>query len=191
VHRSGGPFTLVPLPDRDGLPCSAVVWMDDGAASLARMALDADAFSLAATERSAQVLGPLTLASQRAIWPIIRQHAARLSGERIALIAEAAHVMPPIGAQGLNMSLQDIATLLELSQKYRDDLGSQPMLDAYHKARFGDIQLRLRGIDLLNRASQAKTPLARDARAKGLSALYALPPVRRMLMEMGLGMRQE
>ena len=70
------------------------------------------------------------------------------------------------------------------------DLGSQHMLDAYHKARFGDIQLRLRGIDLLNRASQATTPLARDARAKGLSALYALPPVRRMLMEMGLGMRQ-
>ncbi len=98
--------------------------------------------------------------------------------------------MPPIGAQGLNMSLQDIATLLELAQKHGADLGSQHMLDAYHKARFGNIQLRLRGIDLLNRASQATTPLARDARAKGLSALYALPPVRRMLMEMGLGMRQ-
>ncbi|MEL7800837.1 UbiH/UbiF family hydroxylase [Sulfitobacter pontiacus] len=190
VHRSGGPFTLVPLPDRDGLPCSAVVWMDDGASCLARMALDADAFSQAATDRSAHVLGPLTLASERAIWPIISQHAARLSAERVALIAEAAHVMPPIGAQGLNMSLQDIATLLELAQKHGADLGSQPMLDAYHKARFGDIQLRLRGIDLLNRASQATTPLARDARAKGLSALYALPPVRRMLMEMGLGMRQ-
>ena len=190
VHRSGGPFTLVPLPDRDGLPCSAVVWMDDGASCLARMALDADAFSQAATDRSAHVLGPLTLASERAIWPIISQHAARLSAERVALIAEAAHVMPPIGAQGLNMSLQDIATLLELAQKHGADLGSQQMLDAYHKARFGDIQLRLRGIDLLNRASQATTPLARDARAKGLSALYALPPVRRMLMEMGLGMRQ-
>ena len=150
VHRSGGPFTLVPLPDRDGLPCSAVVWMDDGASCLARMALDADAFSQAATDRSAHVLGPLTLASERAIWPIISQHAARLSAERIALIAEAAHVMPPIGAQGLNMSLQDIATLLELAQKHGADLGSQQMLDAYHKARFGDIQLRLRGIDLLN-----------------------------------------
>ena len=30
VHRSGGPFTLVPLPDRDGRPSSAVVWMERG-----------------------------------------------------------------------------------------------------------------------------------------------------------------
>ncbi len=29
IHRSGGPFTLVPLPDHDGKPCSAVVWMKE------------------------------------------------------------------------------------------------------------------------------------------------------------------
>ena len=28
IHLSGGPFTLVPLPDHDGKPSSAVVWMD-------------------------------------------------------------------------------------------------------------------------------------------------------------------
>jgi 2-octaprenyl-6-methoxyphenol hydroxylase len=50
--------------------------------------------------------------------------------------------------------------------------------------------LRVRGIDLLNRASQASAPIARDARATGLNALYAMAPVRKMLMEMGLGMRQ-
>ncbi len=190
IHRTGGPFTLVPLPDRDGLPCSAVVWMDDAAESLRRMDLDADAFSAEASQRSSYLFGPLTLATHRAVWPIFSQHAARLSGERIALIAEAAHVMPPIGAQGLNMSLQDVATLLDLAQADREDLGSQRMLDAYHKARFRDIQMRVRGIDLLNRASQASTPMARDARATGLNALYAMAPVRKLLMEMGLGMRQ-
>jgi 2-octaprenyl-6-methoxyphenol hydroxylase len=30
IHRSGGPFTLVPLPDREGKPASAVVWMERG-----------------------------------------------------------------------------------------------------------------------------------------------------------------
>ena len=190
IHRTGGPFTLVPLPDRDGMPCSAVVWMDNAADSVRRMGLDKDAFAEEASIRSCHLFGPLTLVSGRNIWPIITQHAARLTGERIALIAEAAHVMPPIGAQGLNMSLQDVGTLLELARNDPQKLGSQQMLDAYHKARFGDIMLRVRGIDLLNRASQASAPIARDARATGLNALYAMAPVRKMLMEMGLGMRQ-
>lgn len=189
IHRTGGPFTLVPLPDHDGLPSSAIVWMDDGPAVIKRAQMDIAAFEAEMTERSCALLGPLTLASPRNVWPIISQHATRLSGERIALLAEAAHVMPPIGAQGLNMSLQDLATLLELAEAERASLGNATMLDAYHKARFGDIQLRVNGIDVLNRVSQANTPLARDARARGLDALYAMAPVRKMLMQMGLGVK--
>ncbi|MEP3674391.1 UbiH/UbiF family hydroxylase [Sulfitobacter sp.] len=189
VHRTGGPFTLVPLPDRDGQPCSAVVWMDDGPAATARMQMDVDSFEAAASERSAEHFGPLTLVTKRQIWPIITQHAERLNAERVALIAEAAHVMPPIGAQGLNMSLNDIATLLDLAQARPEDLGDAQMLEAYHKARYKDILMRVRGIDLLNRASQASAPLARDARAAGLNALYGAAPVRKMLMQMGLGVR--
>lgn len=189
VHRTGGPFTLVPLPDRDGMPCSAVVWMDDGPLAQARFEMDVPGFEAEMSERSCHLFGPLTLASHRTIWPIISQKAERLSGERLALIAEAAHVVPPIGAQGLNMSLADTATLLELAQKSPDTLGDQAMLDAYHKARYGDISLRVQGIDLLNRASQVSSPALRDARATALNALYALAPVRKTLMQMGLGVR--
>lgn len=189
IHRTGGPFTLVPLPDRDGMPCSAVVWMDDGPLSQARTALPVAAFEAEMSERSCHLFGPLTLASQRSIWPIISQKATRLTGERLALIAEAAHVVPPIGAQGLNMSLTDTATLLSLAQTRPDGLGDRQMLEAYHTARYGDISLRVQGIDLLNRASQVSTPLLRDARATALNALYALGPVRRTLMQMGLGVK--
>ena len=87
------------------------------------------------------------------------------------------------------MSLNDIATLLDLAEARRDGLGDQQMLDAYHKARYGDITLRVNGIDILNRVSQANSGFARDARAAGLSALYAAPPLRKMLMQMGLGAR--
>jgi 2-octaprenyl-6-methoxyphenol hydroxylase len=189
IHRTGGPFTLVPLPDRDGLPCSAVVWMDDGRLAQERLEMDVDAFEEAASIRSCHHFGPLTLVGRRQVWPIITQHAERLSAERVALIAEAAHVMPPIGAQGLNMSLNDIATLLDLAQERPEGLGDEGMLEAYHKARYGDITLRVRGIDLLNRTSQASSTLARDARAAGLNALYSAAPIRKMLMQMGLGMR--
>ena len=63
------------------------------------------------------------------------------------------------------------------------------MLDAYHNARHNDVALRVQGIDLLNRASQMSVPALRDARAMGLNALYSLAPVRRTLMQMGLGVR--
>lgn len=189
IHRSGGPFTLVPLPDFDGSPCSAIVWMDDGPLSQRRMALDPAAFNHEISERSCHLFGPLTLASQRTIWPIISQHAERLSSQRLALIAEAAHVVPPIGAQGLNMSLADTAMLLDLAQANPQDLGDRAMLDQYHAARLKDIRLRVQGIDLLNRASQAQSQPLRDARAMGLGVLHNIPQLRKSLMQMGLGVR--
>ncbi|MEM7317867.1 MAG: UbiH/UbiF family hydroxylase, partial [Pseudomonadota bacterium] len=189
IHRSGGPFTLVPLPDWQGLPSSAVVWMERGPEARSLMALPDDALEEAMTERSCELLGPLKLASHRTIWPIISQTAGRLSGERIALMAEAAHVVPPIGAQGLNMSLADLASLLDLAERHRDDLGAMAMLDAYHKARIRDVEMRVKGIDLLNRASMVSARPLRDMRAAGLNALYSLAPVRRTLMQMGLGVR--
>ena len=189
IHRTGGPFTLVPLPDHEGRPSSAVVWMDDGPLSQERYDMAIPEFETEMTERSCGLFGPLKLASLRTIWPIISQQAERLSSERLALIAEAAHVVPPIGAQGLNMSLADTACLLDLATSAPERLGDRAMLDAYHKARHQDIALRVRGIDLLNRASQAKTPALRDARAVGINALYAMAPVRKTLMQMGLGVR--
>ncbi|MHA6262619.1 UbiH/UbiF family hydroxylase [Arenibacterium sp. CAU 1754] len=189
IHRSGGPFTLVPLPDFDGQPSSAVVWMERGPRATELAAMETDALEAAMNERSCGVLGPLRLASRRTLWPIISQHADRLSGQRLALMAEAAHVVPPIGAQGLNMSLGDLRCLLDLAIARPEGLGDAQMLDAYHKARISDIRMRVQGIDLLNRTSMAEAQPLRDARAAGLNALYALAPVRHTLMQMGLGVR--
>ena len=86
VHRDGGPFTLVPLPDVDGQPCSSVVWMDTGPKIAALMALDDAAFTAAANTRSAGVNGPLTLVGKRSVWPIITQIADRITAPRTALV---------------------------------------------------------------------------------------------------------
>ncbi|MFA8442418.1 UbiH/UbiF family hydroxylase [Yoonia sp.] len=187
IHRSGGPFTLVPLPDHDGKPCSAVVWMEHGAEANRLAALDAPAFEAAANDRSAYLYGPLKLVSRRSVWPIISQIAHDLTAPRTALVAEAAHVMPPIGAQGLNMSLRDLSCLLDLAVAQPDQLGVSAMLDSYARKRHPDIKLRVTGIDALNRASIAGSPTAQALRTKGITALYGVAPVRRTLMQMGLG----
>lgn len=187
VHRSGGPFTLVPLPDRDGLPCSAVVWMQTGPEVERLAALPIPAFEAEMTARSANVLGPLSLLTRRSVWPIISQIADRFDAERTALMAEAAHVVPPIGAQGLNMSLADLRCLAELARQMPDTLGDAAMLSAYHHRRWPEVRARLAGIDLLNRASMVGQPILRDLRAATLNTLYGLRPVRKVLMKAGLG----
>lgn len=189
VHRSGGPFTLVPLPDKDGQPCSAIVWMERGPEVARLAALPEAEFEAAMNARSAGLYGPLKLASRRTVWPIISQIAERFTAQRTALIAEAAHVVPPIGAQGLNMSLADMRVLLELAQDRPEGLGDAQMLESYNRRRWPDAKARVVGIDALNRASMLGAPGLRDLRAGALNTLYSLAPVRKTLMRAGLGVR--
>ena len=186
VHAKGGPFTLVPLPDHEGRPCSAVVWMTDGAEAVRLRALPEEEFAQAVNARSAGVMGPLTPVGGRQAWPIVTQVADRITARRTALMAEAAHVVPPIGAQGLNMSLRDLQAMIDLASARREEIGDESWLLAYARAREPDIRLRALGIDVLNRASIGGLgPL----RALGLRAMHDVAPVRHALMRLGLGLR--
>lgn len=189
IHRSGGPFTLVPLQDQNGRAASSVVWMERNDQAARLMALDAAAFEVEANIRSAGVLGPLSVISQRSAWPMMGQFARAMAGQRLALLAEAAHVVPPIGAQGLNMSLADLAVLLELALARRDGLGDTAMLATYHRRRHAEVVARVLGIDALNRASMASAQPLRDLRKLGLGVLHGIKPLRLAAMRAGLGMR--
>jgi len=190
IHRTGGPFTAVPLPDTDGGHASAVVWMETGPKADALFRLDSDAFASALNTRSCGILGAMSVASPIRIWPIIAQEAARLHGPRTALIAEASHVVPPIGAQGLNMSLKDVACLRDLVVSARDagkDIGAPDILGNYARLRWPDIAARVRGINILNHAAMAESPALRDLRRAGLKVLFNTGPLRKSAMVTGLG----
>ena len=191
IHRSGGPFTLVPLPDRKGQHASAVVWMDRAAEIDRRAAAPVAAFEAEMTDRACAILGPLHLASRRSVWPIISRVAHKMTAPRIALMAEAAHVVPPIGAQGLNMSLADLSALLDLAQADPQGLGGPAMLTAYARAREAEVRARVAGIDLLNRASMPGSPGLTRLRGAALGALHGAAPIRKLLMHAGLGARRD
>lgn len=182
IHQRGGPFTTVPLSGGDGHH-SAIVWMDDARMSMARMDLSDEDFNTALNTRSTGILGQMRLISKRAAWPIISQFAERLTAPRMALIAEAAHVVPPIGAQGLNMSLADIKSLSELALG-SDDPGAPDVLDRYQRARWVEMRLRVQGIDVLNRTSIQSGAFA-AIRQRGISFLAQKSPVRQAAMRAG------
>jgi 2-octaprenyl-6-methoxyphenol hydroxylase len=144
-------------------------------------------FNAEMTERAAHLYGPLRLASRRTVWPIISQLAERMVAERVALVAEAAHVVPPIGAQGLNMSLGDVRALLDQAEANRSDPGAADLLARYQRIRHPEITARVTGVDALNRASMADAQGLRDLRLRALNAIYSVAPVRRVMMRAGLG----
>lgn len=188
VHDRGGPFTLVPLPDVGGEHRASVVWMDRGPAIRALRSRDRAAFSAAATERSAGVLGQLRLVDDLPPpWPMQAMCADAFHGQRVALIAEAAHAVPPIGAQGLNMSLADILALADAIGAPGGDPGRTGALAAYGPARHRTAAMRVAGIDALNRASMAGLPGVAAMRRELLRVLFGAAPLRRAVMRAGVG----
>ncbi|MEE9426951.1 MAG: FAD-dependent monooxygenase [Paracoccaceae bacterium] len=187
IYHLGGPFTVVPLADVKGQSASAIVWMNDGRRSLELAQMPVKEFNVEMNRRSAGLFGPMELISQRAVWPIVTQLADKLATERTALVAEAAHVLPPIGAQGLNTSLNDISALLHAAKAFPDALGERQMLDSYAHARLPDIKKRAKAIDLFNRVTRSGATGPQTLRLFGLKAAHDIAPIRQALMRAGMG----
>lgn len=184
-HRPGGPFTLVPMP---GNRCS-VVWVEKADDAKNFLALRRQDFEKALQERSRDLVGRIALASNPESWPLKKLSARRLTAPRVALAAEAAHVLSPIGAQGLNLSLRDVAVLAETladAARRGEDIGGPLVLDAYAGRRRPDIVTRAGGIDAMNRIVSNNVVFLRGLRRTGLRALDAIPPLRSLAMHQGL-----
>ncbi|MEM7683381.1 MAG: FAD-dependent monooxygenase [Pseudomonadota bacterium] len=186
IHRTGGPLTLVPMPDLEGRPCSSVVWMVPGARARELEAMDDARLGVELTAQTMGLFGVLRIESPRAVWPMISQVATRLVSDRLALVAEAAHVMPPIGAQGLNTSLHDVETLAGLVRGTPDP-GDGSLLAAYERRILPRTLARVGGIDILNRAAMAELQPLRDLRRAGLTAIARIPALRRFAIRSGMG----
>ncbi len=189
IYNEGGPFTIVPLPDIDGQHASAIVWMNLGPRAVELMAMEVPAFEEVMYHRSTGLLGHMRLKGRRSIWPIVTQTAERLVSGRVAIMAEAAHALPPIGAQGLNTSLNDLIELAALAEAHRGDLGSPGMMHAYEKARKPDIDRRARVIDLFNRVARSGEAPLQALRLAGLKTVHDITPLRKGVMRAGLGPR--
>lgn len=187
-HRQSGPCTTVPMPGNT----SSLVWLEtpDNAKQLAE--LKDDEFADALSTRLKGHLGALSNVSPRTIFPMSGLEAQTSAAHRIALVGETAHVMPPIGAQGLNLSFRDIAALATVIQRQRRgdmidfDPGAPSILRAYAKARKTDVQARVWGVDLLNRSLLAGPGVAHLLRGAGLHILKAFPALRRQIITRGL-----
>ena len=187
IYNAGGAFVTVPLADHDGRPASSIVWMSDGPRANALMAMDAADFDAELSQRALHILGAMHRATPLRLWPIVTQTARRLTARRVALVAEAAHVLPPIGAQGLNTSIADIAALADAIAG--GDPGRPEALARYDRTRRRDIAARAAAIDLYNRLCTSGFAPLQALRRTGLKAVHDIAPLRRRVMAAGMGGR--
>jgi 2-octaprenyl-6-methoxyphenol hydroxylase len=184
-HTADGPFTLVPLPGNR----SSLVWVMHAADAESIAALD-DAELSAKIERAAHsILGKIEVEPGRGVFPLSVASARRLAAKRIALVGEAAHVIPPIGAQGLNLGLRDAAAIGELAIAARragHDIGGVDVLSRYDSTRRSDIAGRTLAIDLVNRSLLSDFLPVQGARGLGLYLIDRIGPLRRALMREGV-----
>ncbi|MDJ0929535.1 UbiH/UbiF family hydroxylase [Breoghania sp.] len=184
-HTRHGPFTLVPLKGNR----SSLVWVGAPREIEALGDLDDDAFAQAVEKHAKSILGRMRFEGGRQAFPLSGMKALTVGADRIALVGETAHVFPPIGAQGLNLSLRDVAALGDACaqiRKDRLDIGSAETLDRYARARRGDIDTRIFGVDALNRTLLADFLPAQMARSIGLYLAGRVGPLRRRLMREGV-----
>lgn len=184
-HRPGGPLAFVPLPGNQ----SSVVWVEKTARAEEIIRLKKSEFEQALQKHSKNILGGLTLEAGPEIWPLISLHASALIATRTALVAETAHVMSPITAQGLNLSLRDVATLAEIiadAARLGLDIGSDTILKKYEKRRNLDITTRVMGVDGMMRFVSQDIEGIKRIRRAGLKAVHTIPALKRLAMHHGL-----
>ena len=184
-HTPHGPCVFVPLPgDR-----SSVVWVSAPAEAERLRSLSDEELSAAVEKQSHSILGRMTVEPGRNLFPLAIERPKSFGRDRIALVGEAAHVVPPIGAQGLNLGLRDAADIARLAGEAiaaGQDPGADEVLRRYDRARRPDILSRTFAIDIANRSLLNDFLPLQPVRAVGMHLLGAIGPLRRFAMREGL-----
>ena len=184
-HTPHGPCVFVPLP---GDRCS-VVWVAAPKEAERLATLSDEELSDAAEKQSHSIFGRVRIEAGRHVFPLAIERPTQFARHRVALVGEAAHVLPPIGAQGLNMGLRDAADIADLVEKAiasGEDPGAPQALRRYDWARRPDVLSRSFVIDIANRSLLSELLPMQSLRAAGLHLIGAIGPLRRLAMREGL-----
>ena len=184
-HTANGLCVFVPLPGNR----SSVVWVMRPEDAERRVALN-DTELAGEVERQAHFhLGRMQVGPQRNLFPLAFEHAQKIAANRIALVGEAAHVLPPIGAQGLNLGLRDAAEIAAVATdalQLGQDPGSDAALSGYRLRRRLDVSSRSLVVDIANRWLLSDLLPAQLARSVGMQALQQIGPLRRFVMRQAI-----
>ena len=178
-HTETGPFTIVPHgPHKAGL-----VWLETPQRVLEVCNMSQSDIERLLEDKMQSYLGKVRLTSNPASFPIEGLIANTFGANNAAIVGEAAHVFPPIGAQGFNLGARDIRDLVDTLKRHTS---GENRGQIYHQSRMTDVQTRTLGVDMLNRSLLSGFLPNQLLRTGGLYALGKIGPMRKMAMRMGI-----
>lgn len=183
---ASGPFAILPhAGDRCGL-----VWTVPGDAAAGLLELPEAEFMERAWQRFGPELGRFVKIGARSAYPLKLVRADTDIERRTVILGNAAHAIHPVGAQGFNLGLRDVAVLAEiLADAPGADPGAADLLQAYSDWRRPDQAQTIAWTDGMTRLFANTSPAAAWLRSAGLLVHAMVPPMRRRLASQAMGYR--
>ena len=180
IHRNGSLLTSVPTSNKK----SAIVMIDD---SEKIDSLDWGNLDKIINDSLSTYLGNTITNNKYSILPSETINVEKLYRNRVILVGESAHVIPPVGAQGLNLGLRDIITFSNLLvDNGAKDPGTKSILSSYNNMRWLDIYKRYKSVNLLYQSMMNNNVGYSAIRNIGFLTLNRSRRIRNILLTEGL-----
>ncbi len=188
IFYPDGPFALLPMNSDEGAPLpyrSAFVWSvpEDKAAAYTK--LSDRVFLIEMQKAMQEMMGDVALAAPRMSYPLGFQRTAKVIGERLVLLGDAAPGLHPIAGQGLNLGLRDVATLAEVivdGMRKGLDPADPALLARYERWRALDVMAVAGGTDVLTQFFGLRGKTISAVRRAGLAMVQRAKPAKDMFM---------
>lgn len=188
-HRKNGPFTLIPMQNLENGSQTSLVWSESSSIAAEIKALPSKQLAEMIEKITNGIVGKVTEIGSIGSFPLTNTNCSTYAKNRTILVGEAAHILPPIGAQGMNLGFQDAAIAAELilnAFTSNADIGSHEVMDKYNQQRKLDIGTRGKTTDLLNVSLMSNLLPMQFARGMGLFMLQKSTLLRTNIMKKAL-----